>query len=190
MTDFDGARVRARLLTRGYAQAHARFEQTQRDTDPDPTFFALFEALNWAHALDDLIALTWSPRGKVEGYAWRSDPALGGGEPLASVMDGLRYARNRVHHQWADALVVRDGATLPVTLPTALITWLWRPVDELPTPSKGREDRRGKEAYATALAGRRADDALAEMSHPFAFIGTLLDPPIAARNPPVVESIT
>lgn len=189
MTDFGGARVRARLLTGGYAQAHERFEEAQRNTDPDLAFFALFEALNWAHAVDDLIALTWSPRGKVEGYAWRSDPALGGGKALASVMDGLRYVRNRVHHQWADALVMRPGATLPVRLPTALITWAWRPLEELPKPSRGREDRRGQEAYATVLAEHRADDALEEMSRPFAFIGQLLDPPIATRTAPLVESI-
>ena len=105
-------------------------------------------------------------------------------------MNGLRYARNRVHHQWADALVARDGADPPRHPPHGANHLGMALGRRAPTPPKGREDRRGKEAYATALAEHRADDALADMSHPFAFIGTLLDPPIAASNAPVVESIT
>jgi hypothetical protein len=115
VTEFDGERVRARLLTGGFAEAYGRFQAAQAVGDAEATFRALFEALNWAHAIDDLIALTWSPRGKVEGYGWRGDPALGGGETLASVMDGLRYARNRAHHQWAEAVYSPSGAASPAT---------------------------------------------------------------------------
>jgi hypothetical protein len=186
VTEFDGERVRARLLTGGFVQAYERFQAGQAAGDAEATFRALFEALNWAHAIDDLIALTWSPRGKVEGYAWRSDPALGGGLVLAHVMDGLRYARNRVHHQWADAVTERAGAALPFTLPRVLMTWVWRPVDELPTPPKGREDERGRAAYVKALAGCDAEAALVTMSEAFEFVGSLLDPPMAVRTLPVV----
>jgi hypothetical protein len=188
MTEFDGERVRARRLTGGFAYAYERFQEGQAAGDAEATFRALFEALNWAVAIDDLIALTWSPRGKVEGYAWRNDGALGGGETLARVMDGLRYARNRVHHQWADALIATPGARLPFTLPRVLSTWAWRPVDELPTPPKGREDERGRAAYERELAGCATEEALVTMSEAFEFVGSLLDPLMAVRTQPVVNS--
>jgi hypothetical protein len=178
MTDFDGIRVRARPLMSGFARACDRFQSAQDSGDTEATIHALFEALNWAHAIDDEIALTWSPRGKVEGYSWRSDPAVGVGEHLASVMDGLRYVRNRVHHQCADALNTRHG------------TCVWRPIGELPTPSKGREDPRGRAAYAALLAGHPAEEALATMSEAFEFLGPLLDPPLPVRTPRVVEVVT
>jgi hypothetical protein len=189
MTDFGGARVRARLLTGGYAQAYERFRAAMAMHDPDAVFFALFEALDWAHAVDDLIALTWSPRGKVEGYGWRSDPAIGGGDELSNIMSGLRYARNRVHHQWADALVMEGGLTFPVTFPVTFSAFVWRPACDLPTPPDEGREAPGRTAYATALAGHRADSALEEMGRAFTFIGQLLDPPIATRTAPVVESI-
>jgi hypothetical protein len=190
MTDFDGARVRARLLTGGYAQAHDRFRAAMAVSDVETVFYALFEALDWAHAVDDLIALTWSPRGKVQGYAWRRDPALGGGDGLANIMGGLRYVRNRVHHQWADALVVDGGLPFPINLPATFSAFLWRPASDLPTPPNEGREAPGRTAYAKALAGRRADDALEEMRHAFTFIGQLLDPPIARRRAgPTVESL-
>jgi hypothetical protein len=189
MTDFSGARVRARLLTGGYAQAYERFLAATAMRDPDAVFFALFEALDWAHAVDDLIALTWSPRREVIGYGWRKDPALGGGDELSNIMSGLRYVRNRVHHQWADALVTDGGLTLPVTLPARFSAYVWRPACDLPKPPNEGREAPGRTAYARALAGHRADEALEEMGRAFTFIGQLLDPPIAPRTAPIVESI-
>ncbi len=189
MTTFDGARVRARLFTGGYVDAYERFQIGESSGDQDVTFRALFEALNWAHAIDDLIALTWSPRGEVQGYAWRGDPALAGGPRLEGVMNGSRYVRNRVHHQWADALIATPGAQLPFTLPRALMTWTWRPLGELPLPSGGREERRGRNAYERELAGHAAADALDTMAETFQFVGSLLDPPIPVRTPPIVEVV-
>jgi hypothetical protein len=136
----EAAQVRARLLTGGYTKAYERFLAATAVRDPDAVFFALFEALDWAHAIDDLIALTWSPRGKVMGYGWRRDPAIGGGDQLSDIMSGLRYVRNRVHHQWADALVTDEGLTLPVVLPATFSAYVWRPACDLPTPpNEGRE---------------------------------------------------
>src|ERR1700735_1891342 len=118
MDEFSGKRVRVGMMTGGYARAYERFEIAEGNNDPVAAFFALFEAWNWAHAVDDIIARAWSPRGKVLGYDWRTDPAISGaGEVLANIMSGLRYVRNRVHHQWADALItdrVSGGLTFPV----------------------------------------------------------------------------
>lgn len=73
MTSFEGERVRARLLTGGFSGAYARFHAARDAEDSVSAFQAIFEALNWARAIDDLIRRTWSPRAKVEGYDWRSD---------------------------------------------------------------------------------------------------------------------
>jgi hypothetical protein len=196
MDDFSGKRVRVRLLTYGYAQAYERFEVAEGENDPNAAFFALFEALNWAHAIDDLIAKTWSPRGKVLGYDWRNDAAIrGDGEELSNIMSGLRYVRNRVHHQWADALVtdrVSGGLTFPLTFHAtfgAVSAWVWRSADHLPTPSNVTKEAPGRDAYTTALAGRKPDQALEVMHMTFPFVGELLDPPIAVRKPPIVKSI-
>jgi hypothetical protein len=54
------------------------------DPDPDQAFFAIFEALNWAAAVDDRLkeAVRYRPR----GFDQRES------------LLGFRYARNAVHH--------------------------------------------------------------------------------------------
>jgi hypothetical protein len=197
MDDFSGKRVRVRLLTDGYAQSYERFEVAEGDDNPIAAFFALFEALNWAHAVDDLIAKTWSPRGKVVGYDWRTDPAIrGAGAELSNIMQGLRYVRNRVHHQWADALVTdkaTSGLTFPMTFPATfgpVSSWAWRSADDLPTPSNEAKEAPGREAYTTALAGRKPDDALEALRMTFPLVAEFLDPPMARRTAPIVTSAT
>jgi hypothetical protein len=55
----------------GYDQALTRLESAVRGTDPAPAFIALFEALNWAVALDDRAGEHWAPEGKTLGFGWR-----------------------------------------------------------------------------------------------------------------------
>ena len=50
MVEFDGERVRARLLTGGFAQAYARWQAAESANDATAAFYALFETLEWAHA--------------------------------------------------------------------------------------------------------------------------------------------
>jgi hypothetical protein len=177
-----GERVRARLLTRGFTQAYQRFVIAEAANRAEDAFFALFDALNWAHSIDELIATTWSPRGELQGLDWRRDPALGGRERLAHIVRGLRWVRNRVHHQWADALVTDRGLAFPMALPAAFSNWLWRDADDLPEAPEEKEDLKGREAYVTALAGQPVENALTEIGRTFAFVGLLLDPPIPTRR--------
>ena len=75
-------------------------------------------------SIDDVITRAWSPRGVLH-YAWRRDPAPGGGDELHRIMGGLQYVRKRVHHEWADALISRDahdGASFPLSCPTSFGT--------------------------------------------------------------------
>ena len=170
-SDYPGARVAAGQLVRGYGAAALRFDQaTSTLRDPGPGFFALFEALNWAVALDDLICETWVPEGSRLGWGWR---ARAGGEQLTELVNATRHARNLVHHHWADALRLEEGACFPMRFPVSFHTWAWRPVDELP-PSP---DERHRDAYQRRLAGVRAADSLHELGEAFDRVGLLLDPP-------------
>jgi hypothetical protein len=77
-------------------------------------FFALFETLNWCVSLDDYAREWWAPDGVALGWAWRE---RAGGVELVGLLNAVRYARNLVHHQWADALALEDGVRIPYTEP-------------------------------------------------------------------------
>jgi hypothetical protein len=122
-------------LLAGYRQAYERWMAGPRiDPDPDQAFFAIFEALNWAVAVDDRLkeAVPYWPRGFDQ-----RDSLL-----------GFRFARNAIHHDWADALWLdRSGAVLPTPLPHAFFEWCWR-ADLHSTKDWGRAK------YRTHLSGK------------------------------------
>jgi hypothetical protein len=113
-------------------------------------YVPLFETLNWGATVMDRL-------GKQQ-FSLPPD--------IDDLAEGFRYVRNRVHHDWADALEARDDVMLPsgptaFTLP--LVTdWCWRQVADLPEPEKFN---RGCDEYARALAARSSRatiDALGE----------------------------
>jgi hypothetical protein len=177
VTTYDGERVTADRLVNGYQEAFQRFEAAIARRDSDAAFLGLFEALNWAVALDEVIGEIWRPGGRRLGFAWRD--RVGD----ASVMAGVRYARNRVHHLWADAVYLaewgrpigdRIGHPIGDRVGAATFSgWIWRPTEDLP---EGRPDKRGRLVYNTRLATNRADDTLRALSRAFAFVGELLVP--------------
>ena len=192
-------------MTGGFAQAFARLEAARAAEDGEAAFYAVFESLDWAHAVDEYVARSWRPDGWVEGdpprlkplerdlppwWEWRRHPALGVGDTLWDIMQGLRYARNRTHHQWADAIVMTNGLSGPLVSPIRSRSWVWRDVEQLPTPSNPGKEAPGCEAYARALAGYPVQHTLAVIGETFAFLGPLIDPEIPARIPPVVEVVT
>ena len=126
--------VSATDLLHGLAKAYERFMSEGRlAVEPVDAYMPIFEALNWAAALDERIAVD------AKGWSWRK--RVSNGEFVA----GLRFAHNRAHHQWAAVLYVTTGAILPTYLPMPLFEWRWR--RDLPA---GRDDR-GKEEYADHL---------------------------------------
>jgi hypothetical protein len=64
--------VTFRVLLGGYEQALERFRQVSRTRDVTWIFAPLFEALNWAVALDDQAREHWAPEGYVVGWGWRT----------------------------------------------------------------------------------------------------------------------
>jgi hypothetical protein len=133
-------------LVRGYGEAHDRFLTASQHSDsPEGLYFPLFEALTWAGALEE----------KVRD---RSDPLL----------SAIRFVRNTVLHDWADAVegrnienpqVVTQGRSGPVA-PPLIYEWFWRDRQHLPTP-KGRP--RGGPAYDTLLSGKPVREALGQL---------------------------
>lgn len=83
-------------LVNGYRRALERFDATADQRDAEERFIPLFEALNWAVAISD-----------YPGSSVRVDDTI----------RGLRFARNRVHHQWADAIEARDIRLPQLTRP-------------------------------------------------------------------------
>ncbi len=142
-------------LIEGYMRALARYRHSsEQEGDPDlarETFLPLFETLNWAASLYD--------HGRP------------GGAPRT--LRGIILARNRVHHQWADALDKVEyevekraevGGGVAIVVSGSTFDWFWRPLEELPEADEGFPDSEtAKRIYRERLAGRPARDALDEL---------------------------
>ncbi len=82
-------------------------------------FAVVGEALFWAAALDDAV------------HPPRADP------DTQQLLDGLRYARNRVTHSLVRATDKGPGMTFPVTFPMTFHHWVWRDAADIPAPVSG-----------------------------------------------------
>jgi hypothetical protein len=172
---YDDNIVTFRLMLDGYLAAVVRFEEAARSKDSAAAFRPLFEALNWAAALDERLGKHWAPEGEPLAWSWRA--SLSGAE----AMEGLRFVRNRLHHQWAAALTLDgDGRSYTRTYPLVYFEWRWRSVDEIPA---GRERTGEREAYAEHLEGRPARATLATLADVFLHASDLLEPRIAESRP-------
>jgi hypothetical protein len=158
-------------MFKGFARAADRFYEAALGDDAEEASIPLFEALSWAAALDWRIGAHWTPDGKPLGGDW---PARLGN---ADVVYAVRFARNSLHHQWFEALVVDDSRTMfPIRLPTAFREWLWQSASELPKPDRRRRDRRGKAIYERELQGRPARHTLEALTVVFEKLRDFLEP--------------
>ncbi len=128
----------------GYTDAVARLEEAARRGDSPRTYNGVFEALNWAVALDDRVGHHWAPDGETLNWRWRERVGHG-----AEIMGGVRFVRNSVHHQWSDAMRAAPGALLP----TVLQHWVWRPADELPDADRAPNPQQ-EQIYRGLMQGR------------------------------------
>jgi hypothetical protein len=116
-------------LIDGFMQAHERWDDARLQIDPLSAFFPLFETLAWTYAID--------------GYLKERD----GHSPSQPEFRALRFARHRVHHNWADALWLDErGAQFPIQFPATFFEWRWRNVEDLPTGYPTREEARYRQA--------------------------------------------
>lgn len=111
------------------------------------TFIPLFEALHWATSLEHRIAAEWPDRDTAREW-YRDFPS---GETVRAV----RFIRNRVHHQWAEAITIDDANR---DMPASFAPWIWQP-----KPPEGKRDGRGELLYETQLAGEPVIGALGRL---------------------------
>jgi hypothetical protein len=155
-------------LLAGNVSAIQRLKEAIDERDVHAVFRALFEALNWASSIDDRIREEWAPEGDPLDWAWRQ--RVEGAE----VMPGVRFARNRVHHHWADAIYLDEGGLAsPITSPMRSSAWRWRPLADLPPG----DDDHGIDKYAEHLADRPVEATLLRLALAFEHVHRFLAPP-------------
>ncbi len=151
-------------LLGGFEDARERFDVARTTGRREPGFRALFETLSWVVSLDELIAVRL-------GDGWWGQTSGG------RVVRAVRFARNRVHHQWAEAVsfdvigvIHADTVFSADTLIAASgdTAWRWRPVSTLPPPDPDYPDPKGERFYDELLAGEPSQNALAALSGVFA----------------------
>lgn len=171
MRPYEEPIVTFRVLLRGYEEALARFREAAGGHDHTAAFLPLFEVVNWGVALDDRCGEHWAPEGQPLGRGWPSRLAN------AEVVRAIRFARNRVHHQWAEALEV-DSSGLRSRLRERLpgFQWIWRTADGLPDAPPDRRDPGGEECYTQLLAGQPAESTLIGLYQAYRQLADLLEP--------------
>lgn len=159
------------LMLTGLRNSVQRIETSAAESDPDALFIATFETLNWAVSLDDRIRTHWVPRGKPLGWKWRMEAP--GGDLVAA----CRFVRNRVHHQWADALRLDTGGRrYPKVYPLQYREWVWRNSSDLPeSDNPDRFPDWGKDEYVEHLQERPAR-AIAGLLQPCEYVVERLEP--------------
>lgn len=155
------------LMVEGLEGAVDRLVGGSIDSDrPGSAFIPLFEALNWAVALEDRTRAHWAPDGYPIGFKWR-DRA-----PGAEFAGGVRVVRNRVHHQWADAMALIEG------------DWRWRPLHELPERDKpDKLDARAVEVYVQQMVGKPVRVTLDVLVEVYRWVLLRLEPERWTRPP-------
>jgi hypothetical protein len=142
-----------------WALANAATRWQHATEEPDTTarqFAAVGEALFWATALDE------QHEQEHDYQARRSKPEA------KELMEGMRYARNRVTHGLVTATTRTGGMTLPLRLPaTFSVHWVWRPAAEIPPPAsgQGRSDATNGRlaAYTQRWEGREVGPTLTDL---------------------------
>ena len=145
-----GATIRDLVL--GYLRAYARVEQALEQAAPvhhpleaeSRAWEGLFEALNWADSIDQLMKYGEAERGANPKWLDSADATTQG------VALAVQCVRNVVHHQWWAALSMRidmkeDGQHN---------SWIW-----FDLPANG-SSKKGKKAYKAHLRGQPVIEAL------------------------------
>jgi len=137
-------------LLEGFKQAHQRFRVAKNDDDSRQMFFTLFESLNWIASIDDRL--------RDKNPSWQDQFGKKG-----QIIRALRFVRDRVHHQWADAVYIRPGVSVPVEIPTRLSDWVWIEASQLPVPLEEHfRNPHGKKLYQQLLEDRAVRYSLSE----------------------------
>src|SRR5262249_21383556 len=88
-------------------------------------------------------------------------------EGAEALLRGIRWARNRVAHQFNELLYIAGGATMPLEIPPVFFEYKWKPSTLIPPPDKTRHNT-GKADYDALLAGGPARFAVRKLGAFFA----------------------
>jgi hypothetical protein len=158
----DPLRPQFGIFVQGFEGAYVRLvrELEHVETPPEIVFAPLFEALNWATVL------------RRVAHNRGSGPDQRAIKTLLDDLLALEFARDRCHHQWQNALVVKDvpwpaWATATrfgprLIQPRLLPAWVWRDAAEFSPGSK--RHGAGASEYGQLLAGQHARFVLDRVS--------------------------
>jgi hypothetical protein len=147
----------------GFEAAVHRFHEASASRDPLDVFPPLFEALNWAVVIDDRISAHWKAR--RHGPMTKDSSSWSDGYTFGDTAKGVRFARHRVHHQWADALWLSEGSNRGMgAVRSRGHEWRWRPLSQLPKGSQGNEFAA---EYDDKLCGAPARETLFQLTDCF-----------------------
>jgi hypothetical protein len=155
----------------GFRLAVQRFKEAGRAPDPVGAVIPLFEALNWAVALDERLRKDWIPDGKRKPPGWEWPTRLTNNEGHAEMVRAIRFIRDRVHHQWADAVLPGKAES---RYPPRDTEWVWAAAIDLPEADPGYDRHRG--SYERLLEGRTAEYALVILAEIYEYVTQLLEP--------------
>jgi hypothetical protein len=155
----------------GLRLAVGRFQQAGRAPDPVGAAIPLFEALNWAVALDERLRKDWIPDGKANPPEWEWPTRLTDNEGHAEMVRAVRFIRDRVHHQWADAVLLGRGGG---HYPPRDHAWIWVAAVDLPEADSGHDRHRG--SYERLLEGKAAEYTLVVLAEIYQYVMQLLEP--------------
>jgi hypothetical protein len=162
---YDQQTVTFEAMLFGFDEATKRWREAIKTRNTIRSYAAMFEALTWAASLDERVADDWAPDGQTLGFRWR------GQVPQAEIIAGVRFARNRSHHQWAntvDLLTTKaDG------FPLKYQEWRWRAADNLPPGDPKHPDPYGDRVYREQLEGEHIGRALDVLSDVFSMLQRL-----------------
>jgi hypothetical protein len=169
--------VEVETLFDGFEQAFERWRTVEFGThDPIATFIPLFETLEWTACLDERLGQIWARPGEPRLLEWSKD------------LRGLRWARHRVHHDWAVAVRAVPSIELPGHYEGAPeYEWVWR--DELPQERPVPQHLRKDEPhYQARLAGRPARVTINLVREFFRQMDARNPRAVVNRNPPYANS--
>lgn len=193
MEPYDDSLVTVSVQVHGLREAVQRLEAAAADPENwRGMYLPLFETLNWAASLDDRVGVVWRPSGgdRKLGPSWRE--RVSGGE----VVTAIDWARNIVHHQWADALRLDPAGhglyPSPDLLPGRDLyprpeyAWVWRDLTDLPRRRDRKRRKRaavqqdvaeaGADAYRQHLQGQAAGETMRTLLATFELALEFLEP--------------
>ena len=127
------ALMNIRVMVRGYVLAVRRLHDAVERSHAEDIYAALFEATNWLDSLSE----------RDSGFNSRDE------------VKGVKYVRNRAHHQFASLVQLQNNE------------WRWRPLENLPLPDERRHHNRKLEPFCKRHLADSSVTAIFETIEPY-----------------------